>query len=126
VINGRMDEGSPIGEVALLLPDRPPLQIEFVIDTGFAGYLTMPPMAISALNLPFFYKMPANLANDSNVVVDVHTTVINWHGERREVEVMAIGRRPLIGRSLLKENEVCITFADDGRISIRQVHSASG
>lgn len=125
MIQGRMDEGCPIIDVTLRLPTRPALRIEFVVDTGFAGFLTLPPAAIAALRLPFFYKMPANLANDTNIIVDVHITTIEWHGKEREIEVMAIGRRPLIGRSLVRGNELCIQFTDRGSVTLNPIETSS-
>ena len=124
MIEGRIDEGYPIINIILRLANRPALQIEFVVDTGFAGFLTMPPAAIAALQVPFFYKMPANLADDTNIMVNVHIATIEWQGHEREIEIMAIGRRPLIGRSLVRGNELCIEFIKDGRVQINRLGDA--
>src|SRR5258708_4929067 len=32
---------------------QPPLSTEFVVDTGFEGFLTLPPAAVATLQLPF-------------------------------------------------------------------------
>ena len=58
--------------VAIRLPDRPGVEIEFVIDTGFAGALALPAAAIEMLGLPYLQEMVANLANDDSVKADVH------------------------------------------------------
>jgi len=42
--------------VTFRLPDRGDMQIEFVVDTGFAGALTLPPAAVEALGLTFFRR----------------------------------------------------------------------
>jgi predicted aspartyl protease len=42
--------------VVFRLPGRPDLAIECVVDTGFAGALTLPPSAVTALGLPFFRR----------------------------------------------------------------------
>lgn len=39
--------------VTLRLPGRGDLAIDFVIDTGFTGFLTLPVAAIETLGLPF-------------------------------------------------------------------------
>ena len=66
--------------VTFRLPGRPNLAVECVVDTGFAGALTLSPEAIEALGLPFFQEIEANLANDSDVRTAVHTATIIWDG----------------------------------------------
>jgi clan AA aspartic protease len=97
---------------------QPDIAIEFVVDTGFAGFLTLPTPAISALHLPLIRAVPANLADDSSVLVFVHAATIDWNGEEREVEVMALGRRPLLGTLLLDGHDLAIQFADGGLVTI--------
>jgi clan AA aspartic protease len=97
---------------------RPDLSIEFVVDTGFAGYLTLPTPAVSALNLPLLRAIPANMADDRNVMVFVHAATIVWNGGERDVEVLAVGRRPLLGTSLLDGHDLGIQFTDGGLVSI--------
>ena len=43
--------------VTLHLPDQSGLEIEFVVDTGFEGALTLPPTAVAALGLHLFKEM---------------------------------------------------------------------
>lgn len=126
MISGKIEAGYPVVDITLFIPNRPPVTIEFVIDTGFAGFLTLPLAAIEVLQLPHFYSTPANLADDSDIFVSVYTAFIDWQGELRETEIMAIGRRPLIGKSLLRDNEVCITFEEGGPITVRQVNRSNG
>ncbi len=99
-------------------PGQPDVAFEFVIDTGFAGFLTLPPAAVSALNLPLVRAIPANLADDSSILVFVHAATIVWNGEERDVEVMALGRRPLLGTLLLDGHDLGIQFADGGLVTI--------
>jgi clan AA aspartic protease len=70
--------------------------IEFVIDTGFTDHLCLPPEAVKLLRLPFLYNLPANLADNSSVVLPVHQATIFWDGAERDVRVFATGRRPLV------------------------------
>ena len=79
---------------------QPDFDIEFVVDTGFAGFLTLPLAAIAVLNLQLLRKMLANLADDSDTVVSVYSATITWEGIRRDVEVLAMGKRPLLGTAL--------------------------
>jgi clan AA aspartic protease len=104
--------------IVFRLPDRSEVEIEFVIDTGFEGALTLPPAAVSALGLPFFQEMDANLANDSAIKTDVHIATILWRGREIEVAVLSLGRRPLLGTALLDGCHLGADFADNGLVAI--------
>ncbi len=71
------------------LSNQPDIEIEFVIDTGFEGALTLPPKAVAALGLPYYQEIDANLANDSSVSVDVYKASIVWNGKECNVAVLA-------------------------------------
>ena len=86
--------------VIFRLAGRPNLIIECVVDTGFAGALTLSPDAIKALGLPFFQEIEANLANEI------------------EVAVLAMGRRPLLGTALLGGKRLCVNFVENGEVTI--------
>ena len=46
--------------------------VETVVDTGYSGFLTLPPGLVAELGLPFAYIGQALLANDAEVDFDVH------------------------------------------------------
>ena len=62
--------------------------------------------------------MPANLADDSIIQVEVYVATILWNGEEREAEILATGKRPLIGTLLLDGSELNVQFAEGGLLSI--------
>ena len=93
-------------------------EIEFVLDTGFAGFLTLPSVLISPFSLTYSHPMPVSLADGSRIMVDVYEAVLLWDGEERNVEVLATGREPLLGTSLLDGQEVILQFADGGLVTI--------
>jgi clan AA aspartic protease len=107
--------------VRFRLPDQPDFLLESVIDTGFAGYLTLPLAAILAMGLQFNRRMPANLADDSTIIVEVYVASIVWNENVREVEVLATGQRPLIGTLLLDGCELDIQFVEGGAVSIEEI-----
>ena len=100
------------------VPGQPDLQIECVIDTGFEGALTLPHAAVAALDLPYLTELAANLADDSDIHVDVHVATILWNGREREIAVLALGQRPLVGTALLAEHHLAVDFADGGAVLI--------
>ena len=117
-MTGRVVGSQPRIGVVFRLPEQPDLEIEFAIDTGFEGALTLPVAAVAALRLPFYQRIPANLADDTVVMVDVHKATIAWRGHEIAVAVLAMGRRPLLGTSLLDGHDVAIHFEDGGVLSV--------
>jgi clan AA aspartic protease len=118
-----MMTGSVSGRRALIpvtfrLPNHPDVQIEFVLDTGFNGFLTLPPRAVATLQLPFRYRIPIHLADGSSAAAAIHSATILWHGSTRSVEVIATGRQPLLGTSLLHGSDLTIHFDDGGAVSV--------
>lgn len=105
-------------QVTFRLLGRPNLSIECVVDTGFAGALTLSPDAITALDLPFFSEIDANLANDMDVKTAVHVATVVWDGREQEVAVLALGRRPLLGTALLNGKRLCVDFREGGLVLV--------
>jgi clan AA aspartic protease len=104
--------------VAFRLPGRPDFRIEFVIDTGFAGALTLPAAAIAALGLPFFQQIDASLADNASIKADAHLATIVWEGVDTDVAVLSIGLRPLLGTALLDGYRLTVDFEDGGSVSL--------
>jgi predicted aspartyl protease len=65
--------------------------------------------------------MYANLADNSNILLPVHQATIVSNGEEREVNVLATGRLPLLGRALLNEHELVIQFTENGLVTIEEL-----
>ena len=108
-------------DVVFRLPGQPNLVIECVVDTGFAGALTLSPEAVDALGLPFFQEIEANLANDADVRTAVHIATIVWQGQEIEVAVLAMGRRPLLGTALRDGNHIGADFTDEGEVAVEKL-----
>jgi clan AA aspartic protease len=118
-----MIQGTVVGlqmriKVVFRLPNLPDMEIEFVIDTGFQGALTLPVPAVAAMGLPFYEAVTANLADDSHVAVDVHKATILWDSRELQVAVLAMGQRPLLGTALLDGFNLSADFADDGPVTV--------
>jgi clan AA aspartic protease len=95
--------------------------VNCVIDTGFEGYLTLPIETIVELNLPCAGRINANLADNSSVSTEVYWATISWCGGDREITVLAMGQRPLIGTSLLENYHLSIDFCDNGDVVIDDI-----
>jgi predicted aspartyl protease len=64
--------------VMFRLPGQFELTREFVVDTGFSEFLTLP----------------------------FHSATVLWNDQEREVRVVATGRRSLLGTALLNDQEL--------------------
>jgi predicted aspartyl protease len=69
VISGIVIDRHAIVSIIFHTSFRSDLSIDFVIDTGFTDELCLPPEAVSLLGLPFKYAIPANLADNSRVLL---------------------------------------------------------
>lgn len=107
--------------VILRPPERSDVEIECVVDTGFEGALTLPPDLVAALKLPYLTRISANLADDSSVMTRLHLATIIWHGVEREVIVLAMGRRPLMGTALIEDYHLSVDFCEGGSVIIDEI-----
>ncbi len=104
--------------ISLKIPSFPDFSIECVVDTGFAGALTLPTEVIKALQLPFLQEIEANLANDQDIKTSVHLATILWEGSEVEIAVLSMGRRPLLGTALLQNQRLIADFWEEGTVQI--------
>jgi clan AA aspartic protease len=121
VIYGTVVGLQALVSLTLRLPDQQLLEIECVVDTGFAGALTLPPNVVADLNLPFLIWMNANLADDSSVMTPIYQATIIWHGIERNIAVLAMGCRPLLGTDMLEDSNLNIDFYEGGTVVIDEI-----
>ena len=96
-----------------------PRDIEAVVDTGYTGFLTLPPALVNELGLPFAYVGRAFLANDDQVEFNVHNVTLLWDGEPRDIAADATGSTPLVGMLLLDGHSLNIEVESGGQVVIR-------
>jgi len=105
----------------LRLPDNLEIEIECVVDTGFEGFLTLPSAVITKLGLHYLGQINAKLADNSNVATNVYLATILWNGVEKDVAVLGMGRRPLIGTALLEDYHLSIDFCDGGTVIVDDI-----
>lgn len=111
-------------EAVVTLPVRGPAgpahEVEAVIDTGFNGYLTLPPTLAAELGLPVVGDGEAVLADGSEAAFDVCGATVLWDGEARYIEVGAVGAGALAGMRLLDGHSLRVEVEDGGRVVIER------
>ncbi len=93
--------------------------IEAVIDTGYSGFLTLPPGLVDELGLPFAYMGQAFLANDAVVDFDVHDITLLWDSQPRQIKADATGSTPLVGMALLERHDLNVEVVNGGSVVIQ-------
>lgn len=106
--------------VTLLLrgPDGDVRDIEAVIDTGYSGFLTLPPRLVAELGLPFVTSAQAILANGSEETFDVHSVTVLWDSRPVVVDAYASDTTPLVGMRLLDQYDLYVQVKHGGRVRI--------
>lgn len=99
-------------------PSRQPREIEAVIDTGYNGFLTLPPQLVAELGLPLLTQGRATLANGVAEIFNVYDVTVIWDGMPRDIEADAVGPAPLAGMLLLKNHSLYVEVTDGGRVII--------
>lgn len=105
-----------IGTTAL-----PGVEIEAVIDTGFDDFLTLPPQFIVSLGLPYQAITQAALADGSIVQLRYYRATISWGNELRDVLVLGVEGKPLVGMALLYGHRLTIDIVDGGTVEIEDI-----
>jgi clan AA aspartic protease len=119
MITGTVVSRRPTVTLVVRGPGGQQATIEALLDTGFNGFLTPPPSAVTALSLPPWNYLRAGLADGSIVRLAVHTAVVLWDGAERDIEVMIADRPPLLGTALLDGHELVIRFAEGDLVTIQ-------
>jgi clan AA aspartic protease len=121
MIRGTFVERRIILPVIFILSPEIIFDVEFVVDTGFNGYLTLPVEAVGAMNLPLFSTTATILADGTQSLTPTHIATIDWHGEEVLVPVLAMGGKPLLGTSLLNRCRLLVEFTENGSIELEKL-----
>ncbi|HET9209096.1 MAG TPA: clan AA aspartic protease [Thermoanaerobaculia bacterium] len=93
--------------------------IEAVIDTGYNGFLTLPPGLIKQLGLPFLRSSRAILGDGSIIEFDLHEAIVVWNGRLRRIPVDAAEVSPLLGMGLLYGHRLSVDVIEHGNVLVR-------
>ncbi len=93
--------------------------IQVVIDTGYNGFLSLPPALVEELGLLLVGPSQATLANGDVETFDVYDVTVLWDGMSRDIEADAVGPTPLAGMLLLDNHDLNIDVQDGGRVVIQ-------
>lgn len=92
--------------------------VEFIVDTGFAGDLSLPSHLAEQLADEFSGFSERRLANGQRFQCRVHEIFLTWNDEIRPTEVLVLEGDPLLGTVLLRDHLLQMEMTDGGEISV--------
>ncbi len=116
VVNSAYEAVIPL---SLRGPEGQAQEVEGVIDTGFTGFVTLPPSLVAELGLVFMGTSEATLADGSEVSFDAYDVTVLWEGQPRDVLIDEADTTPLVGMLLLDRHNLSIDVENGGRVLIQ-------
>ena len=105
--------------VAVAGPSREFREIEFVVDTGFSGGLTLPESLIRELNLSPYRHRRVRIADDRVIYIESFHGLVQWHGRLLSILVyQSETPRPLLGTAMLENCRLTVDLREGGPVAI--------
>ena len=92
-----------------------------IIDTGFNGWLSLPPDLIDLLNLKWKRRGRAILGDGSECVFNVYEAVVVWDGDYLTIPIDEADSEPLVGMSLMEGYQLTVQVFEEGSVEICKV-----
>jgi clan AA aspartic protease len=124
VITGFVNvEFEPIISLSLRRADGKVLTQDAIFDTGFNGWLSLPPDLIGELNLKWKRRGRAILGDGSECVFNVYEAVVVWDDTLLTIPVDEADSEPLVGMSLMEGYELKVQIFAGGRVELHKVNT---
>lgn len=114
-------EFEPIVPLPIRHPDGKVYTQDAIVDTGFNGWLSLPPALIAQLNLRWKRRGRAILGDGSECVFNVYEAVVIWDGNLLTIPIDEADSEPLVGMSLMEDYQLTIQVFEGGRVELSKV-----
>jgi clan AA aspartic protease len=114
-------EFEPIIPLSIRRADGTILTQDAIVDTGFNGWLSLPPDLITQLNLTWKRRGRAVLGDGSECVFDVYEASLVWDGTLITIPVDEADSEPLVGMSLMEGYQLTMQIFAGGQVELRKV-----
>lgn len=119
-----VDAREAIVRLVLLGPRGQREEVEAVIDTGFDGFLMLPPALIARLQLPFLWFSEGILADGTSSTIAIYDGAAEWDGRVVRVSAGSADGAPLIGMLLMRDYDLRMQILPGGLVTLARIHSA--
>jgi clan AA aspartic protease len=96
---------------------------EAIVDTGFNGWLSLPPDLIAQLNLKWKRRGRAILGDGTECVFNVYEAVLIWDGKLLTIPIDEADSEPLVGMSLMEGYQLKIQVFEGGYVELIKVNA---
>lgn len=122
MIRGAMNAAfEPALSLVLLDPADSPLLIDAAIDTGFSGFLALPPALVVQLALPQSQFGRLVMADGSSVRCVYYEARVEWDGAIRTVQAAELPGTPLVGMQFLRNHRVTFDAVRGGDVTVEPI-----
>lgn len=117
-VRGEIDAVIPITVRSRL---QSSLAIDAVVDTGFDGFLSLPPNSISSLALLQTAEVFVQLANGCEDKMRGFEAEVDWDETRISIEVAEVDCEPLIGMRMMRGFRLTVDVLDNGTVTVERL-----
>lgn len=121
IIGAVMGNGDPVIQISVRDAGGQDVPINFILDTGYTGYLALPPRWVNRLQWTPTGVTLMRFADNSEAQTTTYDEIILWDGMERIVTIAELDGDPLIGTDLLYDHEVIIQFINGGRVTVTRL-----
>ncbi len=92
-----------------------------IVDTGFNGWLSLPPSLIALLSLRWKRRGRAILGDGCECIFNVYEAVVVWDGVLLTIPIDEADSEPLVGMSLMEGYQLIVQVFEGGRVELSKV-----
>jgi clan AA aspartic protease len=92
-----------------------------IVDTGFNGWLSLPPDLIAQLTLKWKRRGRAILGDGSECVFNVYEAVLVWDGNFLTIPIDEADSESLVGMSLMEGYQLMVQVFEGGSVELSKV-----
>ncbi|HST60727.1 MAG TPA: hypothetical protein VLK84_18650 [Longimicrobium sp.] len=118
MIEGTPNHREAVVDLTVRGPTGQEVRLDFVVDTGFNGDLTLHSSVAATLDLPIVGVERAMLADGSMIWFPVSRAFLHWNGSLRRVTVGVADTVSYVGMQVLEGHELRIAAIPNGRVLI--------